>query len=104
MIDMTRTLYRKVLEQRLTDNARQIDKLSRKLRASKGMESLRCFEAIVGLEQVRRDLDGRLRELETGGRDRLRDAIRFEIERMTDDIAHGMARWIARLDAHFVGR
>ncbi|MDE2229374.1 MAG: hypothetical protein KGL11_10090 [Alphaproteobacteria bacterium] len=99
---MTKTLYRKVLEQRLDDTARETDKLDRKLRAAKGMESLRCFEAIVGLEQERRDLAARLRELESG-RDRLRDAIRFEIEHMTDDVAHGMARWIARLDAHFVG-
>ena len=101
---MTRTLYRKVLDQRLIEIARQLDKLSRQLKAADGMDRLRCLEAIVALDQERGDVEARLRQLDLGGTERRRDAIRFEFERLADDITHGMARWMARLDAHFAGR
>lgn len=101
---MTRTLYRKVLDQRLTEIARQLDKLGRKLKAASGMDRLRCLEAILQLDQERGDAEARLRQLECSGVERRRDAIRFEFERLADDITHGMARWLARLDAHFAGR
>jgi hypothetical protein len=104
MIGMTRALYRKVLDQRLTEATRQLDKLGRKLRAASGLDRLRCFEAIVALEQERGDVEARLRQLDRGGGERRRDAIRFELERLADDVAHGLSRWITRLDAHFVGR
>jgi len=100
---MTRTLYRKVLDQRLTEIARQRDKLGRKLKAVSGMDRLRCLEAIFQLDQERGDAEARLRQLDCGI-ERRRDAIRFEFERLADDITHGMARWLARLDAHFAGR
>ena len=101
---MTRTLYRKVLDQRLTEIARQLDKLGRRLKAASGMDRLRCLEAMVGLDQERGDVEARLRQIDRGGAERRRDAIRFEFERLADDITHGMARWMARLDAHFAGR
>ena len=101
---MTRTVYRKVLDQRLIDAARQLAKLERRLKAASGVDRLRCFQAILALEQESADMRARLGALERGGAERRRDALRFEIERMTDDLAHGMARWIARLDAHFVVR
>ena len=101
---MTRTLYRKVLDQRLIEIARQIDKLGRRLKAASGMDRLRCLKTIVGLDQERGDVEARLRQLDCGGVERRRDAIRFEFERLADDITHGMARWMARLDAHFAGR
>ncbi len=101
---MTRTLYRKVLDQRLTEIARQLDKLGRKLKAAGGIDRLRCLEAIVALDQERGDVEARMRKLDSDSAERRRDAIRFELERLADDITHGMARWMARLDAHFAGR
>ncbi len=101
---MTRTLYRKVLDQRLTEIARQLDKLGRRLKAASGMDRLRCLEAMVGLDQERGDVEARQRQLDRRGAERRRDAIRFEFERLADDITHGMARWMARLDAQFAGR
>ena len=101
---MTRTLYRKVLDQRLTETARQLDKLARKLKFATGIDRLRYLEAIVTLEQERGDAEARLRQLGNDNTERRRDAIRFEFERLTDDITHGITRWITRLDAHFVGR
>ncbi|MGH6975509.1 MAG: hypothetical protein ACREEA_08620 [Stellaceae bacterium] len=101
---MTRTLYRKVVDQRLTEIARQLDKLGRKLKAACGMDRLRCLEAIVGLDQERGDVEARLRQLDRGGIERRRDAIRLEFERLADDITHGLARCMARLDAHFASR
>lgn len=101
---MTRTLYRKVLDQRLTEIARQLDKLGRRLKAATGMDRLRCLEAIIALGQERGDFEARMQKLDSGNAERRRDAIRFEFERLADDITHGMARWTARLDAHFAGR
>ncbi|HYL33081.1 MAG TPA: hypothetical protein VEU53_08045 [Stellaceae bacterium] len=101
---MTRTLYRKVLEQRLSDIAQQLDKLGRKLKAANGMDRLRYLEAMIALKQERGDAEARLRPLDRGGVERRRDAIRFELERLADDITHGMARWMARLDGHFAAR
>lgn len=101
---MIRTLYRKVLDQRLTEIARQLDKLGRRLKAVSGMDRPRCLEAIVGLDQEHADVGARLRQLDRGGAERRRDAIRFEFERLADDITHGMARWMARFDTHFAGR
>jgi len=101
---MTRALYRKMLEQRLSEIARQLDKLARKLKLANGIDRLRCLEAMIALEQERGDAEGRLRQLDRGGIERRRDAIRFELERLADDITHGMARWMARLDGHFAGR
>jgi hypothetical protein len=65
------------------------------------MDRLRSYEAILALNQECADMQERLRRLDRGGAERRRDAIRFEA---SDDLAHGMARWIARLDAHFVAR
>jgi len=101
---MTRTLYRKVLEQRLSDSAQQLDKLGRKLKAANGMDRLRYLKATIALEQERGDAEARLQQLDRGGIERRRDAIRFELERLSDDITHGMVRWMARLDGHFAGR
>lgn len=101
---MTRTLYRKVLDQRLTEIARQLDKLARKLKLANGIDRLRYLQVIVTLEQERGDAEARLRQLDSDRTERRRDTIRFELERLTDDITHGMSRWITRLDAHFVGR
>ncbi|GEM_PF-5718310 len=100
---MTRTLYRKVLDQRLTEIERQLDKLGRKHRAASGMDCMRCLEAIIALEQERADVVARLRQLDDrAGIERRRDAIRFEFERLGDDAIHSLSRWIGRLDAHFV--
>lgn len=101
---MTRTIYRKLLDQRLIECARQLDKLHRKLQAASGIDRLRCLESIVALEQERSDVEARLRPLDHGMVERRGDAFRFELERFADDILHGMARWITRLDTHFVGR